>query len=845
MVRFVVWSRLSSPALACLMAVGIVLQPAAAPPSAAQTVITTVPAGTNPQRAAVNFYSKKVFVTNTLSNSVTVIDELTNAVIGTVPVPAGAYGIAVNSNPFTLSPIGPNPAYGRVYVTSGPGSGITGPGFVTVIDGEANPPVVLTAVAVGRVPLGIDVDLATGKVYVGNTGDNTVSVISGSSNTVVGTPIPLQASPLAVSIDPVGKRAYVIAASQNPPIPAILYAIDTEADAVAANYFVTNGGRFVRVNPSNKKVYISEPSNGLITVFDTTTGTTTPIALGSIQPYDIALNPVPTGTTIPGLGTITGSNHLYVATSATNSLTVIDPATNTVIGGVASGGTEPQGVAYDPITGKVFLVNSGSNNVTIYQDTPSTPTGVGNLTFITPTRVVDTRPSNPAAGITTTGFNESGNAIVAGAIPGGQVRRFKVGNQTFGNTTFPADTSGLLLNVTIVGGPSGGFLTVFPGNVADASRPNASTVNPSTSVAANFWATGVPVLSQPNAGTIAVFASVTLDVVIDVVGYYSLSGGTGGVSGGSGTPAGNLRFIPPVRVIDTRPTDAAAGITNTGFDPNGNPVPARPFNAGETRRFKIGGQSFAPANGSPVPIPADATGIVAHVTSIAGSPLGGFITLFPGNLNDAERPNASTLNPSTAIAFNTTELGIPSTGAGQGSVAIYSTNALDIAVDLLGYYTASTVPPPPGAVNAGNLTLITPLRVVDTRGAPDGPIGFELQPGGNFFVTTPRRFNPGETRRFKIAGSQFGSFTFPNDIKGVLINVTVVGGPSGGFVTAFPGDIADANRPNTSTVNPSTAVAASFWANYLPVSPAANAGTEAIFATVPIDAIVDVVGYYQ
>ena len=34
----------------------------------------------------------------------------------------------------------------------------------------------------------------------------------------------------------------------------------------------------------------------------------------------------------------------------------------------------------------------------------------------------------------------------------------------------------------------GPLLAVFPGNVADTSRTLASTVNPSTSVAANFWA---------------------------------------------------------------------------------------------------------------------------------------------------------------------------------------------------------------------------------------------------------------------------------------------------------------------------------------------------------------------
>ena len=36
----------------------------------------------------------------------------------------------------------------------------------------------------------------------------------------------------------------------------------------------------------------------------------------------------------------------------------------------------------------------------------------------------------------------------------------------------------MLVNVTEVGNPGGGFLTVFPGNVGDANRPLASTLNP-------------------------------------------------------------------------------------------------------------------------------------------------------------------------------------------------------------------------------------------------------------------------------------------------------------------------------------------------------------------------------
>src|SRR5205823_5953354 len=50
--------------------------------------------------------------------------------------------------------------------------------------------------------------------------------------------------------------------------------------------------------------------------------------------------------------------------------------------------------------------------------------------------------------------------------------------------------------------------------------------------------------------------------------------------------------------------------------------------------------------------------------------------------------------------------------------------------------------------------------------------------------------------------------------------------------------------PGTSTVNPVTAIAASFWGNGLPTS-GGYAGQEAIYSTNPLDVLVDVVGYYR
>src|SRR5271165_4240434 len=59
------------------------------------TVVDTIPVGTNPYGVAVAPDGKHVYVTNYVSNDVSVIDSRTNKVVATVPVGTNPYGVAV------------------------------------------------------------------------------------------------------------------------------------------------------------------------------------------------------------------------------------------------------------------------------------------------------------------------------------------------------------------------------------------------------------------------------------------------------------------------------------------------------------------------------------------------------------------------------------------------------------------------------------------------------------------------------------------------------------------------------------------------------------------------------
>jgi hypothetical protein len=130
---------------------------------------------------------------------------------------------------------------------------------------------------------------------------------------------------------------------------------------------------------------------------------------------------------------------------------------------------------------------------------------------ITPCRLVDTRPGTIHVGARATpiGANEAVTFAVWG---------------TNGNCTIPNSATGIATNTTAVNPTASSFLTVYP---ADASpRPAASNLNTVAGAA--------PTPNQVTVGLSATGAidvynlTGTVDVIVDIVGYYQREGGASG-----------------------------------------------------------------------------------------------------------------------------------------------------------------------------------------------------------------------------------------------------------------------------------------------------------------------------
>ncbi|HEY7080890.1 MAG TPA: YncE family protein, partial [Nitrososphaeraceae archaeon] len=107
------------------------------------------------------------------------------------------------------------------------------------------------------------------------------------------------------------------------------------------------------------------------------------IAVGN-GPVGIAFNP--------------NNGDMYVTNFGSNTVSVIDTTTNTVVATITVG-SAPQFIAFNPNNGHMYVTNRGSNNVSVIGPTPTPPPQ------ITITSAIDGN-NNPVANLSSTSSNQ-------------------------------------------------------------------------------------------------------------------------------------------------------------------------------------------------------------------------------------------------------------------------------------------------------------------------------------------------------------------------------------------------------------------------------------------------------
>ena len=225
--------------------------------------------------------------------------------------------------------------------------------FNNVVAFDAGTGEVLATIAVGRNPIGIISPQGTGKVYVSNETDATVSVISKDSLEVVRT-IPLAAGSLPHHINdsPDGRFVYVAEFGANR-----VAKIDTETDTVAAelitNLSPTARTHAVWVSQNNQTLYVTNSSglSGLINeiaAIDIQSNT----ILFSISVGSVGANPSEVLVTH-------NEKTAYVSVRNENKLKVVDLETRAVVDEIVVG-VMPDTLALTP-DGKQLVVTLRGN----------------------------------------------------------------------------------------------------------------------------------------------------------------------------------------------------------------------------------------------------------------------------------------------------------------------------------------------------------------------------------------------------------------------------------------------------------------------------------------------------
>lgn len=264
-----------------------------------RSVVTTLPAGDDPDGTAVSPDGRSVYVTSFLSDSVTVIDTGTNTVSATLAVGKGPVGAAVS------------PDGSRLYVAN------RGADSVSVLD-TANGSVV-AEVSVGRGPNSVAFTPDGAKVYVTNSSSHNPGSVSVIDATTLGlqADVAVQRSPSRAAISPDGRTLYVTNfRSWNVSV------IDVATDQVETTIRVFGSPSGVAVNPNGAYAYVTT-LEARLEIIDATTNQ--------------VVSGLPIGGRAFGVAVSRNGGQGFVANFGDGTVTALDLAEETVLGDIAVG----------------------------------------------------------------------------------------------------------------------------------------------------------------------------------------------------------------------------------------------------------------------------------------------------------------------------------------------------------------------------------------------------------------------------------------------------------------------------------------------------------------------------
>jgi YVTN family beta-propeller protein len=224
---------------------------------------------------------------------------------------------------------------------------------------------ITNTICVGNNPVALAQLPNSGKVYVLNQGDNTVSVIDPISLAVVAT-IPVGSNPVWATSNLDGSYMFVV--NQGSASLTAIHTVDNSTTTIP----VGNGPNRSIFDSRRNRLYVSNGGDASVSVLDLSQST--PVLLGTIALGASASNPT-------SLVALADGSRVYVANSGTNNVSVIDAHSLTL---AATPGPNPIPLFPSGTTGSTtqpLWIESEPTSTKIYVTTPAPigPPQSGNL----------------------------------------------------------------------------------------------------------------------------------------------------------------------------------------------------------------------------------------------------------------------------------------------------------------------------------------------------------------------------------------------------------------------------------------------------------------------------------
>ncbi|MGH9924757.1 MAG: beta-propeller fold lactonase family protein, partial [Nitrososphaeraceae archaeon] len=308
---------------------------------------------TYPVGITLNPNTKKIYVVNEFSNTVSVVDIPTLKVEKTIGVENFPY--AIDSNILN----------NRVYVTN------RGSNSVSVIDGSTNN--ILYNISVEKSPVGIAVNPTASWIYVTNLDSRSITVIDGITNTVDETiRLGKEDIPYGIAVNPLTNRIYVTDIGSNS-----IHVIDGQTNKLISNVPVGMKPAGVAVNARSNTLYVTNYDSDDISVIDGSINQLVKnIPVDGDKPAGIAFNPISNKVYASNIGSETVSvlNVSDIGNTKLLKNITVNPSTTPIYDEKSSLLDIPANldfplitsfVTFDPTDNLAYLTNTASNTISV------------------------------------------------------------------------------------------------------------------------------------------------------------------------------------------------------------------------------------------------------------------------------------------------------------------------------------------------------------------------------------------------------------------------------------------------------------------------------------------------